>query len=310
MELPEGAQWLDGLSVRCQTVLTIGVLDGVHLGHQYLLKKIVERAREVGGCSGVVTFEPHPQVVVAPGSAISYLTTLEDRVRLIREQGVDIVAVLRFTRAVSRMAPEEFIDLLLKHINTVELCVGPDFALGYRRSGTVPVLAEIGQRKGFAVRALPPFELEGRVVSSTEIRRLLAVGQVDEAAKLLGRRPFLVGKVIGGFRRGRMIGVPTANLEVNHNLVIPADGVYAVYVHFDDREWPGVLSIGVRPTFDDGGRRTIEVHILGFDGDLYGRTLRVDFVKRLRDEMRFADVEQLVEQIRADIEQARMILGR
>lgn len=310
MELPEGAQWLDELSVDCKTILTIGVLDGVHIGHRYLLKQVVQRAREGGGCSGALTFDPHPKTVVAPGRGVPYLTSLADRVRLIKDQGVDFVAILRFTKEISRMQPEEFIDLLLEHIDMIELWVGPDFALGYRRAGTVQVLAEIGKRKGFTVHTMQPFTIDDKVVSSTEIRRLLAAGQVRKAAKLLGQNQSLVGTVVIGFQRGRTIGVPTANLEVDHHLQIPADGVYAVYVHFDGQIWPGVLSVGTRPTFDDGGRRSIEVHILDFAGDLYGRKLRIEFVERLRDDRRFADAEELVRQIQADIEQARAILGR
>ncbi len=270
----------------------------------------MSRAKEIGGCSGVLTFEPHPLKAVAPGVEISYLTTLQDRVRLIKEQGVDLVAVLHFTREISHMSPEEFINLLLDHINMVELRVGPDFALGYRRSGTIPVLAEIGERRGFTVHAIPPVKIEGKVVSSTEIRRLFSDGMVKEAARLLGRNPFLVGKVVSGFHRGRTIGVPTANLESSHNLIIPAEGVYAVYVYFDGQKWPGVVSIGRHPTFEDAGKRTVEAHILGFDGDLYDKVLQIEFIERLRDEKRFADVEHLVRQIHNDIEQAKVILGR
>ncbi|MBI2955503.1 MAG: bifunctional riboflavin kinase/FAD synthetase [Chloroflexi bacterium] len=309
MRLPEGAQWFDQLHVTCETVLTIGVLDGVHLGHQALLKQVGERARHINACSGVLTFSPHPQEVVTPGIEIPHLTTLEDRVRLIRDQGVDIVSALHFTRELSRMSPAEFIDLLLERIRMVELWVGPDFSLGYRRSGTVQVLAAIGKTKGFTVNTIPPFELDGRVVSSTEIRRLVSAGQVREAARLLGRSHYMVGKVIHGVQRGRTIGVPTANLEVSRNLVTPADGVYAVYVYVDEQRWNGVLSIGKRPTFDDDGRRSIETHIIDFDGDLYGRQLRVEFVERLRAEVRFSDVRQLVRQIHADVEQARAVLG-
>lgn len=310
VDLPIGAQWLDKLSVSCGTVLTIGVLDGVHLGHQHLLRQVVSRAREIGGCSGALTFDPHPQVVVSQGMKLAYLVTLEDRVRLIRDQGIDIVAILNFTRDVSRLSPEDFIEMLLRRIKMVELWVGPDFALGHRRSGTIPVLSDIGKRKGFTVNVVSPFETAGVIVSSTEIRRLLGTGQVKEAATMLGRNPSLTGIVASGFQRGRTIGIPTANLEVAESLLTPADGVYAVYVHFDARRWLGVVSIGTRPTFDDGERRTVEVHILDFDGDLYGRSLRLEFIERLRDEMRFADVDQLVQQIHSDIEQARAILGR
>ncbi|MCL5265237.1 MAG: bifunctional riboflavin kinase/FAD synthetase [Chloroflexi bacterium] len=303
------ARRIEDLSVTCDAVLTIGVLDGVHVGHQHLLKTLVRRAKEIDGCSSVITFDPHPLAVVAPDTELCYLTTLEDRLRLIEEQGVDIVAVLHFTPEVSRMSPEEFIGFLLSHIKMVELWVGPDFALGCRRAGTVPALAEIGKNKGFSVHTIPPVKVGGKMVSSTEIRGLMAQGKVKEAAKLLGRKPFLVAKVVNGFGRGREIGVPTANLEVNPKLIIPADGVYAVYVYFDNERRQGALSIGSRPTFDDGAVRSIEVHILDFTGELRGKTLKVEFVERLRDEMHFPGVDALVAQIHADVQSARQILA-
>lgn len=240
---------------------------------------------------------------------LAYLTTLDQRIQLIREQGIDIVSILKFTPDISRLSAEDFIEMLLGRIKMVELWVGPDFALGYHRSGTIPVLSDIGQRKGFTVNVIPPIEKDGMVVSSTGIRRLLASGQVKGATALLGRNPSLVGTVVSGFQRGRSIGIPTANLEIAEDLLVPGDGVYAAFVHFDTRRWLGVLSIGTRPTFDDGEHRTVEVHILDFDGDLYGRCLRLEFIEKLRDEVRFASVDQLVQQIHNDIEQARAILG-
>lgn len=300
---------LDETYVARETVLTIGVFDGVHVGHQHLLKTVSSRARQIDACSAVITFDPHPQHVLAPGSPILLLTTLEDRVDLIGRQEIDTVAVLTFTKQVARMQPQEFMALVLQHFKLAELWVGPDFAMGYRRSGNIPRLTEIGRQMGFSVHTVPSLLLDDTVVSSTEIRRLLGIGDVAAAGTLLGRSVSLLGKVVRGFERGRDIGFPTANLAIEANLVVPADGVYAVYASVRGQKLAGVANIGIRPTFEDKAGRSIEVHILDFAGDLYGQTVRVEFVERLRGEIKFANVQELAEGIHADIQLAREMLS-
>lgn len=296
-------------------VLTVGVFDGVHLGHQHLLKTMLARASEAGAGSAVVTFDPHPQSVIAPGTQPPLLTTVEERVRLIRQVGVDVVGILRFTRRISRMSAEQFVDLLLGHFPLAELWMGPDSAFGYRRQGTPSVLSRIGEGKGFLVKVVSQKRDDGTAVSSTEIRNLLLRGDVVDAARLLGRLYALTGKVVTGFERGRDLGFPTANVVPPPGLLVPANGIYAVRVHVDlggngGVEYNGVVNIGTRPTFDDGAGRSIEVHILDFVGNLYGERIRLEFVQRLRDEARFPSVQQLVEQIKHDVELARVVLRR
>jgi len=301
---------LDILKSSHGIALTVGVFDGVHIGHHHLLKSILARAHEIGASSAVVTFDPHPQRVIAPGSEPLLLTTVDERVQLIRSVGIDVVGILRFTRKISRMSAEEFIDMLLKHFALAELWMGPDSAFGYRRQGTPQVLSEIGGRKGFVVRVVSQKRDDGNVISSTQIRTVLLLGDVSEAATLLGRPYALVGVVVTGFERGRDLGFPTANVVPPPGLLVPANGIYAVRVRVGQRDYDGVLNIGVRPTFDDGVGRSIEVHIIDFVGNLYGQQIRLEFIQRLRDETRFASVQQLVEQIKKDVELARVVLQR
>jgi len=292
---------------RPETVITIGVFDGVHLGHQALIGRVVERANLFGVESGCVTFEPHPQELLQPGSSVVRLSTLEDRIQMIKALGVGEVLLLQFTLSLAQMSPEGFIDLLVSHFRLRELWIGSDFALGRHRGGTPDRLAVIGRERGFEVHAFPRVEIDGAPVSSSRIRVLLAEGAVEEATGLLGRYHRLVGKVVSGDRRARVLGYPTANLEVADGLCLPRDGVYAVRCGgFDGRCYRGVCNVGMRPTFN-GVRRQVEVHLIGFQGDLYGQRLAVDVLAHLRDEVRFASVEALVNQIGEDIKQAEKL---
>ncbi len=291
-----------------EAVATIGVFDGVHLGHQALIRRVVERAGELGIESVCVTFSPHPEDVLRPEMEIAHLAPLEDRLALIRGLGVSEVEVIEFTRSLSQMSPEEFMELLLKRFRLRELWIGSDFALGRGRSGSPGRLAAIGSEKGFQVHQFPPVEIGGVVASSTMIRLLLAEGRVEEAARLLGRPYRLRGEVVSGDRRGRLLGFPTANLAMRERLCLPGDGVYAVSCSgkgLDTR--PGVASLGVRPTFD-GGQRQVEVYLIDFQGDLYGEELAVDFVARLRGEERFSSADALVAQIQEDVRRAKEVL--
>jgi riboflavin kinase / FMN adenylyltransferase len=294
-----------------ETVATIGVFDGVHLGHQALVHQVISQAARLSAWSVCVTFTPHPEDVLRPQTEIAHLATLEDRLALLKSLGVSEVAVLEFTPALSRLSPEEFIDLLLARFKLRQLWIGSDFALGRNRSGSPERLAEIGREKGFTVHQFPPVVIEGQAVSSSRIRQALAGGHVEEAGRLLGRLYKLTGTVVEGDHRGVTLGFPTANLSMRERLCLPADGIYAVWVRIGDEEdaHPGAASIGLRPTFGPGERR-IEVYLIGFDGDLYGSELSMELVARLRGEERFDSARALTAQMIEDVKAAKAILGK
>lgn len=299
---------LTTLTPREDVFLTVGVFDGVHLGHQHLVGQLVQRAWEEGGLSVLLTLHPHPREVLAPQQPVEYLTTLEEKLNLLGELGLDVVIVLTFTQEVARTSARDFILTLTRHLRLKELWVGPDFALGHQRQGDVAFLRHLGRELGFVVRVIEPFCLEGEIVSSSRIRTLLTQGRVSDAARLLGRYPRLRGEVVVGAERGRVLGFPTANLSLNEHQVIPADGVYAVQARLGEETLAGVANIGVRPSFGNG-ERTVEAHLLDFEGDIYGQELELRFVQRLRDEQRFSSVDQLAAQIERDVETARRILS-
>lgn len=296
------------LEVGAPSVIGIGVFDGVHLGHSHLIKSVVKRARSRGCLAVAVTIHPRPRELLRPDLPSLYLTTLDERVRLLSNLGLDAVSVLSFTREVAETSAEEFVRELCRRYQMVELWAGPDFALGRNREGTIPVLRSLGARMGFEVMVAPRLTIDDVVVSSSQIRRLLADGDVGRAAALLGRAPSVAGPILHGSGRGRTLGFPTANVAVPANIALPADGIYAVWAEFGGERLRGAASIGIRPTFDSGAR-TLEVYLLDFDRDVYGQTLRVEFVERLRQELRFPSAEALVEQIRRDVELARQVLG-
>jgi riboflavin kinase/FMN adenylyltransferase len=288
--------------------LTIGVFDGVHRGHQTLIGQVVQRAREMEGVSALLTLHPHPLKVLAPEMPVRTLTTLEERIALLRETGLDLVIVLAFTPQVARTPARDFVLTLTRHLRIRELWVGPDFALGHQRQGSTAFLQRLGHELGFAVHVVTPFQLDGEIVSSSRLRALLAEGRVAEAARLLGRNPRLRGTVVAGAERGKGLGFPTANLSLDEQQVIPADGVYAVRARLGREIHDGVANIGVRPSFDNGAR-TVEVHLLDVDRDIYGQELELQFVERLRDEQRFPDADQLVAQVERDTRNARRLLS-
>lgn len=300
---------LASAQVERPTVVTIGAFDGLHVGHQHVIRELVEHAREAGRLSAVVTFHPHPRAVLRPWLSPKVLTTPGDKAALLAQMGLDILVLLRFTRELAHTPAEEFVRLLHERLNMAELWVGRDFALGRGRQGNVPALESMGAHMGFQVKIVESITIDGRPVSSTWVRELLAVGQVSKARRLLGRPYSLVGEVVGGARRGRCLGFPTANLAVRPERALPPDGVYAVYANVRRQRLPAVANIGERPSFDNAGQRTIEVHILDYAGDLYGRDLVVEFISRLRRERRFEDVCKLVEQITQDVERARRIFA-
>ena len=293
------------------TFVTVGVFDGVHLGHQDLILRMVRAARSEGARTACVTFDPHPEVVLHPDSYPAPLSTLADRLNLIRALGVDAVHIVTFTREVSRESPEQFVGRLRQQYPMQSLWVGADFALGHDRAGTVDVLRSIGRGMGFDVVTVPPLEHDGRPVSSTWIRDALGDGNVELAMELLGRAYSVGGPVISGMRRGREIGFPTANIAPPTELALPADGVYFVTASFDEssdrvdaREWYGVVNLGPRPTFHES-ERLIETHLLDFSGDLYGAQMAVRFLRRLRGVQTFSGIGELRAQIARDVSAAR-----
>jgi riboflavin kinase/FMN adenylyltransferase len=295
--------------LRQDTVLTIGTFDGVHRGHQALVEAVIERARATGRMAAVITFHPHPAAVLAPERAPRSLTTPGDKVALLEGLGVDLVVLLPFDRQVAETPARDFMEMIARHLRLRELWVGSDFALGRNREGNVPRLRELGQELGYEVRVVEPVVDDSETISSSRIRALLHQGRVAEAAQLLGRYYSLSGEVVIGAQRGRILGFPTANLEVRPERAVPADGVYAVFASLGKERHPAVANVGVRPSFDNG-QRTVEIHILDFDRDIYGCDLVVEFVARLRDERRFEDIDDLVSQIDRDSQSAREILGR
>ena len=289
-------------------LVTVGAYDGIHIGHQHLLQRMVTAASQQGYASVVVTFYPRPQAVLLPHLPALHLSTPAEKIALLERLGLDVVAMLPFTMELARTPAEQFVRDMLTHLHMRELWVGPDFALGRNREGSLPVLQYMGREMGFEVRIIEPFSWEGELVSSTRIRQLLAQGKVRQAAVLLGRYPSLSGLVASGAQRGRRVGFPTANIAVFPELAIPADGVYASFVWVSERHHPAVTNIGVRPTFG-AGERTVESYLFDYNGDLYGMHVKVELVEYLRPEIHFGDAAVLAAQIRADIVRAADILG-
>jgi riboflavin kinase/FMN adenylyltransferase len=288
--------------------VTVGNFDGVHRGHQALVAAVVARAREAGGLAVALTFDPHPANVLRPGQAPAALSTLAQKEEILVSLGVDRVAVLPFDASAATLSPEAFArDVLAGTLGARHVVVGESFRFGQRRAGDAPLLRALGDSLGFGVTAVPPVEEGGRPVSSSRVREALASGDVRAAAALLGRPYFVDATVVHGDGRGRTIGVPTANLQ-RENEVLPARGVYAAQCRVGTgAPRPAVVNVGRRPTFGSG-RVTVEAHILDFEGDLYGARVRLEFQERLRDERRFDGVEALVAQVRDDVRRARALL--
>jgi riboflavin kinase/FMN adenylyltransferase len=285
----------------------MGKFDGLHLGHQQLIGTTVERARTLGLAAAVLTWEPHPNAVLRPGQPLQLLTSLEEKIELIGRLGPDLLIVAPFTAETKATSAEAYMRQIVAAVPVRELWVGENFAMGRGRAGDVPSLMLIGAELGFAVGAAKQVAAGGDPVSASRVRELLRAGDVEGAVALLGRPFGLRGVVVEGDKRGRTIGFPTANLSIAPEHVLPADGVYACRVYLDGEGLPAVTNIGVRPTFD-GLRRTVEAHLLDWSGDLYGRSIRVEFLHRLRGEQKFAGIDALVAQIRRDADQARALL--
>jgi riboflavin kinase/FMN adenylyltransferase len=300
---------LSSANLNSDTILTIGAFDGVHRGHQHLIQQMVEAARQTDHLAGLITFYPHPDAVLSPHHPTRYLSTPGEKVALLEKLSLDILAILPFDQRMAQTSAQDFIAQVCRYLHMAELWVGADFALGRAREGDVEALQDTGREMGFIVRVIKPLTWQDQIISSTRIRSLLLKGEVRQAAQLLGRHPSLAGEVVRGSQRGHSLGFPTANLEVRKERVVPADGIYAVYARLGQERHLGVANVGVRPSFEIAGESIVEVHILDLEEDIYGCDLVVEFVERLRDEVRFTDIEELKAQIERDIAQARCILG-
>ncbi|MDD3653079.1 MAG: bifunctional riboflavin kinase/FAD synthetase [Desulfotomaculaceae bacterium] len=287
-------------------VIGLGNFDGLHIGHQKLISEIMLLSKEIGGTPAVFTFYPHPLAVLAPDNCPPMLLSQEEKRRLFESLGVEVLLLVPFNLEFARFSPEDFIrNVLNEDLGVSGVVVGYNFTFGYRGQGTPELLEEQSARYNYQARVVSPVVLNGQVVSSSLVRGLLSKGKVEEAAKFLGYYPFVEGDVVTGKKRGGVLGFPTANLDINKELLVPANGVYAVKVHVDGETYLGVANIGVKPTFQ-GQMRNIEVHLLDFYQDLYGKKIRVKFTRRLREERRFNTTSELVKQIEQDIIQTRL----
>jgi riboflavin kinase/FMN adenylyltransferase len=295
-----------------RTAVTVGSFDGVHRGHQDVLRQLVMRARELGVRSLLLTFDPHPLEIVNPAAAPRLLTVIDEKLEVLAESGLDYVAVLPFTASLAGFGAERFVDeILLGRFRMHDLLMGYDHRFGHNRSGDVETMRRLGTQRGFDVAVVPPVTVNGgQSVSSTAIRRAVAGGDLSSAFDGLGRHYSLGGQVVEGARRGRLIGFPTANIPIpGSRKLLPPEGVYAVRVQTPMGPYDGMVNLGPRPTFGDS-QAVVEAHLFDATLDLYGARVRVDFVARLRDTQKFNGVEALTAQLRRDEESARSILAR
>jgi riboflavin kinase/FMN adenylyltransferase len=307
MSVLQGLEELRGRLPR--PVITIGNFDGVHLGHQALFAKVLERSRAIAGSSLAMTFEPHPMRVLRPAVNLPLITPVSQKLALIQDYGVEVVLCVRFDENLARLSADDFVDkLLVGRLNAAEVVVGYDFTFGHKGLGDLDLLRQKGQNAGFAVHALGPVIVDGQPVSSTRVRQTVRGTDMEAARRLLGRHYRVAGRVVSGHGRGgRVLGFPTANLHPDNEL-LPGPGVYAVLVELADGLTSGVTNIGTNPTFGNG-QLTVETFLLDYDGDLYGRELGLRFVQFLRPEERFPSVEELAAQIGRDVEKARTVLA-
>ncbi|MFC2001284.1 bifunctional riboflavin kinase/FAD synthetase [Chloroflexota bacterium] len=289
------------------TLLAVGVFDGVHLGHKYLLSQLVAQTKQQNLLSGVVTFRQHPQELLTPQTKLTFLTDLIERSNLLQNEGVKAIIPLSFTTELAQISARQFVSLLQKHLRMRGLVVGPDFALGRNREGDINALRRLGQSMNFSVNVIPPVMINSEVVSSTVIRKALADGDMEKVCKLSGRPFSLRGHVVTGAGRGVELGFPTANLDIHPEQALPPDGVYASRARINGTVYQSMTNIGQCPTFGSC-ERTVEVYVVNYQGDLYGRELQVGIIGRLRAEKRFGSTEELKEQIAEDVKQGKTVL--
>lgn len=302
-------QSLENVQLERPSIVTVGMFDGVHRGHQHLVKRLVEAAHNSDRAAVVMTFFPHPDTVIRNIQGPYYLTSPDERAALLGELGVDVVITHPFNDHTRQIRAANFVDLLTRHLKMSALWATEDFALGYKREGNMAFLAEQGREKGFTVETIDLVFTDdnGERVSSAKIRDLLAEGEIAKANDGLGRYYRIGGEVVHGEKRGRKIGFPTANIGYWDLQVLPKNGVYACYAHLGNETFKAMTNIGIRPTFD-GQAVTIEAHLLDFDRDIYGQHLELDFVAWLRGEAKFNGLDALIKQIGADVEAGRALL--
>jgi riboflavin kinase/FMN adenylyltransferase len=292
------------------SIVTIGIFDGVHRGHQYLIKQLATEAQHDHKLSVVLTLFPHPDKVLRGQTGRYYLTSPDQKARLLGTLGVDVVVTHPFDDSVRHLRAASFIDKLRAHLNMVSLWVTTDFAMGYRREGDFTYLSAQGQQKGFEVRAVDLLTNSGHhPIRSSAIREALQAGEVEKAANWLGRSYQVEGPIVHGDNRGHSIGFPTANVEVWAEQALPQNGVYACWAHLGDQQHMALTNVGKRPTFEGDDSIRVEAHLLDFKGDVYGQVMSLEFVARLRDEQKFNSLEALIRQIGADVERGRAILA-
>jgi riboflavin kinase/FMN adenylyltransferase len=301
-------QELRRFTPRTGTALTIGNFDGVHRGHQHLVRFLIERANVLGLQPGAVTLYPDPVRVLRPHEPMQYLTSLEERLELLEGLGLEIVAPLTFTSELAELSPRAFVTMLRETLNLRLLIMGPDNAFGRNREATPEGMRILGEELGFAVEVMPaPLSTGDATVSSTSIRRALQEGDLPSVSRQLGRAYSLRGPVVAGDRRGRTLGFPTANIAVTADRALPAYGVYATWAYLGEEKLQSATSIGIRPHFD-GEQPSVETFIFDFDRDIYDRILRIELVERLRPEEKFESLDALIQQMHWDVERSRQIL--
>ena len=292
-------------------ILTTGTFDGVHRGHQAIIKNLQYSVSRDNECVPIVTFEPHPQFVIKSPqkNGLKLLTTIEEKILILEDLKIDRLIIVPFTEKFAQLSSQQFIEnILVKKIGFKKIVIGYDHAFGKNRQGNYEILEQLRQKYGYSIVVLSAFSLDGVIVSSTKIRKLLLTGKVELASKYLGRNYRLKGKVIRGEGRGRTFNIPTANIEpVSREKLIPKDGIYAAWARLGGQVYKAVLYIGTKPTFAFN-RRTIELHIFNFSGNLYGQTLEIEFKTRIRDDFHFEHVEQLIKQVEKDKEKTLEIL--
>ncbi len=302
-------------ALRTPCALTLGNFDGVHRGHQALLAQVVQAARRLRLCPAVMTFEPHPRELFAPEQAPARVANVRDKMEALQAHGIERVFVMHFNRRFAAISAQAFVeDILINALQVRWLMVGEDFRFGARRAGDFALLERASQTFGFELQRLGEIQTNGERVSSSLVRAALSTGDLTQARRLLGHPFAISGRVLHGRRLGRTLGFPTLNLRISHRrkMQTPAvHGIFAVYVHgLAPRPWPGVASVGLRPTVDDSGRWLLEVHVFDFNQTVYGQRVKVEFVQRLRDEQRYETLEQLAAAIQADAQQARALLAQ
>jgi riboflavin kinase/FMN adenylyltransferase len=300
----------DNAGIHRPTVLTLGVFDGLHLGHQLIMRTVVERARAVGAVPTVITFDPHPRAVLHPESAPPLLQTFDQKIEAFGVLGIEQTIVVRFTKEFASIRAEDFLrEVVKERLNGQEVYLGKGFAFGHNREGDIELLQKVGSEFGFVAGEVPEVRLHGRRVSSSKIRELLASGQVNFARRMLGRPYGVEGRVQRGAERGRQLQFPTANLHPQ-NRVIPRYGVYVTGTLIEGQWRRSVTNIGIRPTFGDATEPSVETYVMNWDGDLYGDVIRVRFLYRLRDERKFSSIAELKDQIDRDVVRANSYFER